>query len=54
MMLLIIRSLEGQGFSRQEYWSILANTGCHTLLETIFPAALATNPPEDLVLPEPL
>ena len=22
-----------EGFSRQEYWSILANTGCHTLLE---------------------
>ena len=22
-----------RGFSRQEYWSILANTGCHTLLE---------------------
>ena len=22
-----------QGFSRQEYWSVLANTGCHTLLE---------------------
>ena len=21
------------GFSRQEYWSVLANTGCHTLLE---------------------
>ena len=21
------------GFSRQEYWSLLANTGCHTLLE---------------------
>ena len=21
------------GFSRQEYWSILANNGCHTLLE---------------------
>ena len=21
------------GFSRQEYWSILANTGCHSLLE---------------------
>ena len=20
-------------FSRQEYWSVLANTGCHTLLE---------------------
>ena len=25
-------SLSG-GFSRQEHWSILANTGCHTLLE---------------------
>ena len=25
-------SLSG-GFSRQEYWSVLANTGCHTLLE---------------------
>ena len=25
-------SLPG-GFSRQEYWSVLANTGCHTLLE---------------------
>ena len=22
-----------QGFSRQEYWSVLANTGCHILLE---------------------
>ena len=22
-----------KGFSRQEYWSVLANTGCHTLLE---------------------
>jgi len=22
-----------EGFSRQKYWSILANTGCHTLLE---------------------
>ena len=21
------------GFSRQEYWSVLANTGCHILLE---------------------
>ena len=21
------------GFSRQQYWRILANTGCHTLLE---------------------
>ena len=25
-------SLSGE-FSRQEYWSLLANTGCHTLLE---------------------
>ena len=24
---------QGVGFSRQEYWSILANTGCHTHLE---------------------
>ena len=24
---------QGGGFSRQEYWSILANTGCQTLLE---------------------
>ena len=24
---------QGGGFSRQEYWSELANTGCHTLLE---------------------
>ena len=24
---------QGEGFSRQEYWSLLANTGCHTLLE---------------------
>ena len=24
---------QGTGFSRQEYWSVLANTGCHSLLE---------------------
>ena len=24
---------QGEGFSRQEYWSILANTGCHKLPE---------------------
>ena len=24
---------QGRGFSKQEYWSILAKTGCHTLLE---------------------
>ena len=26
-------SLLERGFSRQEYWSVLANTGCHSLLE---------------------
>ena len=36
---------QGEGFSRQEYWSVLANTGCRTLREHIFPAALVTNPP---------
>ena len=40
------------GFSRQEYCSVLAATGCHVLLEHIFPAAQAANPPEYLVLPE--
>ena len=24
---------QGGGFSREDYWSVLANTGCHTLLE---------------------
>ena len=24
---------QGEGFSGQEYWTLLANTGCHTLLE---------------------
>ena len=24
---------QGGGFSRQEHWSVLANAGCHTLLE---------------------
>ena len=43
-----------RGSSRQGYWGILANTGCHTPLETIFPAALTANSPEYLVLPEPL
>ena len=28
---------QGGGFSRQEYWSILANTGFHTLLEHYIP-----------------
>ena len=26
-------SLSGTGFSRQEYWSVWVNTGCHILLE---------------------
>jgi len=26
-------SLSEKGFSRQEYWTVLASTGCHTLLE---------------------
>ena len=45
-------------FSRQEYWSVLTKTGCHTLLEHYIPTALAANPLEYLmlllVLPEPL
>ena len=44
----------GEGFSGQEYWSVLANPGCHTLLGHYISAALAANPPEHLVLPEPL
>ena len=32
------------GFSRQEYCSVLAATGCHVLLKHIFPAARAANP----------
>ena len=42
------------GFSRQEYWSSLANTGCHTLLEHYISCCLSHQPPEYLVLPEPL
>ena len=45
---------QGGGFSRQEHWSEFAITGCHTLWSTVFPAALATSSPENLVLPEPL
>ena len=46
-------SVREGGFSSQEYWSVLANTGFHTLLEHLFPTALATNPLEYLVLTEP-
>ena len=45
---------QGKGFSRQEYWSILANTGYPTLLEHYISCCLAANSPEYLVLPEPL
>ena len=45
---------QGEGFSRQEYWSILANTGCHTLLEHCISCCPSRQPPENLVLPEPL
>jgi len=44
---------QGQ-FSRQEYWSVLANTGCHTLLKHYISCCPSRQPPEYLVLPEPL
>ena len=45
---------QGGLFSRQEYWSVLANTGCHTLLEHFISCCPTANPPEYLVLSEPL
>ena len=52
-------SLSERGFSRQEYWSILANIGCHTLLEHSISCCPShqlhpTPCPEFLVLPESL
>ena len=47
-------SLSERGFSRQEYWSVLANIVCHTLLEHYIFCCLSHQPPEYLVLPEPL
>jgi len=44
----------GRGFSRQEYWSILANTGWHTLLEHYSSCCPSRHSPEYLVLPEAL
>ncbi|CAI9179139.1 unnamed protein product [Rangifer tarandus platyrhynchus] len=38
------RLCQGGRFPRQEHCSVLAATGCHVLLETILPAALAANP----------
>ena len=37
-------SLSGR-FSRQEYWSVLANTGCHTLLEHYISCCPSRQPP---------
>ena len=37
-------SLSG-GFSRQEYWSVLANIGCHTLLEHCISCCLSCQLP---------
>ena len=42
------------GFSRQEYWSVLANSGHHTLLELYISCCPSLQSPESLVLPEPL
>ena len=47
-------SLSDRGFSRQEYWSVLANVVCHTLLEHYISCCPSHQPPEYLVLPEPL
>ena len=38
-------SVREEGFSRQEYWSILANTGCHTLLEHYISCCPSCPPP---------
>ena len=40
------------GFSRQEYCSVLANTGCHTLLEYYISCCPSYQLPGVLVLPE--
>ena len=47
-------SLSERGFSRQAYWSVLTNTGCHTLREHYISCCPSLQPPEYLVLPEPL
>ena len=39
------RILSERGFSRQEYWSVLANTGYHTLLEHYIPWCPSCQPP---------
>ena len=47
-------SLSGRGFSRQEYWSALANSGSHTLLEHYISWCPSHQISEYLVLPESL
>ena len=39
-----------EGFSSQEYRTVLANTGCHALLKHYISCCPAANPPEYLVL----
>ena len=36
---------QGRGISRQEYWSVLANTGCHTLLDYYISCCPSHQPP---------
>ena len=38
-------SVRERGVSRQEYWSILANTGCHTLLSSVQFSSVAQSYP---------
>ena len=38
-------SLSERWFSRQEYWSVLANTGCHTFLEHYISCCLSRQLP---------
>ena len=45
---------QGGGCSWQEYWSVLASTGCHTLLEHYISCCPSCQIPEHVVLPEPL
>ena len=47
-------AVSGRGFSRQEYCSVLAAVGCHVLLEHRISCCPSCQPPEYLVLPEPL
>ena len=43
-----------KGFSRQEYWGVLAKTGCHTLLQHYISCCPSRQHSEYLVQPEPL